>query len=159
MNDEFHDITDKFFTREAEDDVTARPAEQAEQRREDAFNSGYVWNGVEFEGLSSSRKDLWTSMCHKAGFPALDACFDDLTLFIPRAKALVWVCVTPSKTLRSLKAHGIDRCVEAFEEWCDKSVCIPEEQAVLRLGLRIFNDSSENAAEAMQGASDSPGKQ
>lgn len=144
--------------REAEDDVTNRKTQEASKRRENAFNAGYEWKGKEFEGISSSRKDMWTSLCHKAGFPSLDACFDDLTLFIPRAKALVWVCATPAKSLRSLRSQGMEACLEAFDTWCDASVSIKEEKDILRLGLQIFNDSSENVAEAAQSALDSPGK-
>jgi hypothetical protein len=152
------DDDDTVIIREADDDVTTRKEQAAEKRREDAFNAGYNWKGVEFEGISSSRKDLWTSLCHKAGFPNLDSCFDDLTLFIPRAKALVWVCSTPAKTLRSLRSQGMDACLEAFENWCDSSVAVRDEKEILRLGLRIFNDSSENAAEAAQSALETPGK-
>ena len=142
-----------------EDNPFARPGESAaEKRREDAFNAGYVWKGVEFEGISSSRKDLWTSLCHRAGFPSMDACFDDVSLFVPRAKAIVWVCATPSKTLRSLRSNGPDAVLAAFEEWCDKNVSIKDEREILRLGLRIFNDSSENAAEAVPSALDARGK-
>lgn len=144
--------------READDNVTTRKEQAAEKRRGEAFNAGYSWKGLEFEGISSSRKDLWTSLCHKAGFPNLDACFDDLILFVPRAKALVWVCATPAKTLRSLRSQGIELCLEAFEAWCDAKVAIKDEKDILHLGLRIFNDSSENVAEAAQSASDVPGK-
>ena len=36
--------------------------EAAEKKREAAFNSGYSWDGKQFEGLTSARKDLWSSL-------------------------------------------------------------------------------------------------
>lgn len=149
---------DDFHTREADDDVTSRPAEkdEAEKRREEAFNSGYNWKGVEFDGLTCSRKDLWTALCYKAGFPPLKAGFDDLQWFIPPAKALVWVCITPAKQLRRLRAVGIDAVLEAFTEWVDDNVRIKDESEILDLGQRILIDSNENQAEAV--STGSPGK-
>lgn len=109
-----------------------------------------------FEGLTCSRKDLWTALCYKAGFPPLKAGFDDLQWFVPLAKALVWVCITPSKQLRRLRAQGIDAVVEEFTDWVDDNVRIKDESAILDLGQRLLIDSNENTAEAV--ASGSPGK-
>ena len=149
---------DEIIIREADDDVTARPAEQvAEKRREEAFNTGYNWKGVTFEGLSCSRKDLWIALCYKAGFPPLKAGFDDLQWFVPLAKALVWVCVQPKKQLRQLRALGIDAVVDEFTDWVDDNVRISDESAILDLGQRILIDSNENQAEAAPSAG-GPGK-
>lgn len=148
---------DDPIIREADDGVLTRPAEDPqEQRREEAFNAGYSWKGVAFEGLTCSRKDLWTALCYKAGFPPLKAGFDDLQWFVPLAKALVWVCITPSKQLRRLRAQGIDAVVEEFTDWVDDNVRIKDESAILDLGQRLLIDSNENTAEAV--ASGSPGK-
>lgn len=137
------------YTREAEDDVTKRPTEdKAEKRREDAFNAGYNWRGVTFEGLTCSRKDLWTSLCYKAGFPPISAAFDNLQLFVPLAKALVWACVTPSKELRRLRSLGMDATHEAFIEWADANVRLSDERAILDLGQQILIDANDNQAEA-----------
>ena len=141
-------------------DITQLPTtDPAQERREQAFNAIYAWKGKEFEGVSSSKKDLWVSMCHKAGYPPLDACFDDLTLFVPRAKALVWICLTPPKELRTLRANGMDRLIDAFEAWSDANIkSSADDREIMTLGLRIFNDSAENTAEAVPMASDAPGK-
>jgi hypothetical protein len=136
-------------------DLTKLPTEtEADQRREDAFNAVYTWGGREFEGLSCSRKDLWVSLCHKAGYPPLSACFDELTLFVPLAKALIFVCLTPAKQLKKLRAEGIQSLVDACEEWVDENVRLNQETDILQLGLRVFNDASENRAEAVPSGSD-----
>lgn len=143
MSDEPHIIESD------DDDTLSRPS--AEQEREAAFNAGYSWKGVTFEGLTCSRKDLWTALCYKAGFPPLRAGFDDIGWFTPTAKALVWVCATPSKTLRRLHALGIDSVLEAFTEWADENVRIPEEGAIRDLAQRILIDSNANQSEATGG--------
>jgi hypothetical protein len=99
---------------------------------------------------------MWIALCYKAGFPPLKAGFDDLQWFLPLSKALVWVCITPSKQLRRLRALGIDSVLEEFTEWVDDNVRIRDEQAILELGQRILIDSNENQAEAV--ASGTPGK-
>lgn len=139
--------------------ITKLPTESAEdRRREAAFNAVYSWNDVEFEGLSCSRKDLWVSLCHKAGYPPLSDCFDDLALFVPLAKAIVFICITPTKSLRRLRATGIQSLVDACEDWVDENVKIKDEKRILDLGLKVLNDSGENQAEAVPLASSEPGK-
>lgn len=149
---------DTQIIREAEDDVTTRPAEDpAEKRREEAFNAGYSWRGVAFDGLTCSRKDLWTALCYKEGFPPLKAGFDDLQWFVPLAKALVYVCSQPAKHLRRLRSLGIDAVAEDFRDWVDANIRINDESAITDLGQRLLIDSNENQAEAV-GSGDSLGK-
>ena len=136
-----------------EDNPFARPGESAaEKRREDAFNAGYNWKGQTFDGLPCSRKDLWTALCYKAGFPPLKAGFDDLQWFVPAAKALVWVCLVPARELRKLRALGMDAVQESFEDWVDENVRINEESKIVELAQQILIDSNENQAEAAPGA-------
>lgn len=138
---------------EADDEnPLTRPGAAAEKRREEAFNAGYNWKGQTFDGLPCSRKDLWTALCYKAGFPPLKAGFDDLQWFTPAAKALIWVCVMHDKPLRRLKALGMDAVQEAFEEWVDDNVRINEENKIVELAQQILIDSNENQAEAAPSA-------
>lgn len=146
------DDDDTVIIREADDDVTTRKEQAAEKRREEAFNAGYKWKGVAFEGLTCSRKDLWIALCYKAGFPPLKAGFDDLQWFVPLAKALVWVCATPSRQLRRLRALGIDAVLDEFTEWVDDNVSLRDEAEILDLGQRILIDANENQAEATPSA-------
>lgn len=126
------------------------PTEQAaEKKREAAFSSGYSWNGKQFEGLTSARKDLWSSLCHKAGFPLLNQCFDDVVLFTPLAKALIFVCSTPKAELKELRAQGMAAALDAFEDWCDEKAPISMEAEAVSLGIRILNDSSANQSEVL----------
>ena len=146
--------------READDDVTSRPAEkdESEKRREDAFNAVYQWNGRSFEGISASRMDVWRSLCHKGGFPALDPCFDDTDLFYPRAKSLIWLCLIDAKELRRLRSQGMDALLLAYEAWVDKEIPHAREREALTLGLRIFNQAYESRAEVVPSGADEPGK-
>ena len=126
------------------------PTEQAaEKKREAAFNSGYTWAGKQFEGLTSARKDLWSSLCHKAGFPLLSQCFDDVVLFTPLAKALIFVCSTPKAELKDLRAQGMPAVLEAIEDWCDEVIPIKMEEKAISLGIKILNDSAENQSEVI----------
>lgn len=126
------------------------PTEQAaEKKREAAFNSGYSWAGKQFEGLTSARKDLWSSLCHKAGFPLLSQCFDDVVLFTPLAKALIFVCLTPKAELKELRAQGMAVVLDAFEDWCDEVIPIKMEEKAISLGIKILNDSAENQSEVL----------
>jgi hypothetical protein len=120
-----------------------------EKRREEAFNAVYAWRKKEFEGVSCSRKDLWVSLCHKAGYPPLNDCFDDFSLFAPLAKALVFCCITPTATLRKIRANGMQDLVNACEDWIDANVKISEESEIISLGLRVLNDSTANQSEAV----------
>lgn len=124
------------------------PNEQ-EQRRTDAFNAAYQWKGKEFEGVSCSRKDIWVSMCHKSGFPSLDACFDEFSLFAPLSKVLIFVCITPTAQLRKLRAQGIQALIDACDDWIDANIKISEERDAISLGLRILNDSTANQSEVV----------
>jgi len=144
--------------READDDVVSRPGASEEIEREEAFNAVYEWNGKTFEGPSASRMDLWRSMCHKAEFPPLDKCYDESDLFIPRAKVMIFVCVTSTKHLRALRAKGIGALVEAYEDWADAEVPTYQETKALTLGLKIFNQSHLNRAEVVPSGSSSLGK-
>lgn len=124
-----------------------KTAEQiAEERREAAFDASYSWHGKAFEGFSSSRKDLWRSVCHAAGYTPLSECFDEMSLFHPHAKAAVYVCIQEKSHLRSLKAKGLSALVADMEEWIDKNIPPYEENDSFAIGLKIFNDSHENAA-------------
>jgi hypothetical protein len=127
------------------------PNEQ-EQRRTDAFNAAYEWKGKTFEGVSCSRKDIWVSMCHKSGFPTLDACFDEFSLFAPLSKVLIFVCITPTAQLRKLRAQGIQALIDACDDWIDANIKISEERDAISLGLRILNDSTANQSEVVQTA-------
>jgi hypothetical protein len=140
---------DDYIIREAVDDVTSRPAERAEQEREQAFHAGYSWRGKTFEGLSCSKKMLCDALCYKAGFPPLKAGFDDLQWFAPMSKAIVFVCATPSDRLRKLWSLGIDAVLDAFTTWVDANVRISEEAAIVQLGQQILIDSNKNQAEAL----------
>lgn len=133
-----------------EDDTLSRPS-AAEQEREAAFNAGYSWKGVTFEGVSSSRKDLWLALCYKAGFPPLRAGFDDIAWFTPTAKALIYVCVTPAPALRRLHALGIDAVFEAFLEWADANVKVSDEKAIRDLAQQILVHANLNQSEAAGG--------
>jgi hypothetical protein len=156
--DGYWQSADTEIIREAEDDVLTRPAEDpAEKAREEAFNAVYSWKGTTFDGLSCARKDLWLSVCHKAEFPPLLYCFDDLTYFPPLAKALLFCCITPTRALRKLRGEGIQAVVDACEDWTEKNVKIHEEKEAVALALRVLNDSSENQAEAAA-TSSTPGK-
>jgi hypothetical protein len=123
--------------------------EAAEKKREAAFNSGYSWDGKQFEGLTSARKDLWSSLCHKAGFPLLSQCFDDVVLFTPLAKAIIFVCSTPKAELKQLRSQGMQSVLDTFEDWCDEKVPIRLESEAISLGIRILNDSSANQSEVL----------
>ncbi len=150
-----------YIIREAEDDVTARPAEQVEQaekRREDAFNAIYEWNGKTFQGISASRMDVWRSLCHKGGFPSLDPCYDDTDLFFPRAKALIYLCLIDKVELQRLRAQGMGALLLAYESWVDKEIPHHKEKEALSLGLRIFNQAYENRAEVIPASDDTLGK-
>lgn len=136
---------------EKEISVLDLPSEEAEsKKREDAFaNTGYVWNKEPFTGLTSARKDLWVSICHKAGFVSLSQCFDDVSLFTPLAKAMLFVCIIPKKELKRLRALGMDAMLDAFEDWCDKNVPIRLESDAISIGIQLLNDSSVNQAEIL----------
>ena len=144
MITEIEEIEDSDF------DLTKLPTEtEADREREEAFGSSFSWKGVVFEGVSSSKKDLWVSLCHKAGFPAFSACCDDLRLFVPLAKALVWVCITPRDDLRRLQGLGMKRVMDEFLDWSDDNVLIHDEHAITALGERILVASTKNQAEAV----------
>lgn len=132
--------------------------EQQERKRQDAFNSEYCWQGKYFTGLTSARKDLWTSFCHKAGFPLLSQCFDDVSLFTPLAKALLFVCLVPKAELKRLRAAGMDKMLDAFEDWCDANVPIRLEADAISLGITVLNDSGANQSEVLPSEGSSVGK-
>lgn len=152
------DEDDTVIIREADDDVTTRKEQAAEKRREEAFHAIYEWNGKAFDGISASRMDVWRSLCHKGGFPALDPCFDDTDLFYPRAKSLIWLCLVDAKELRALRAKGMDALLEAYEKWVDKEIPHSKERDALTLGLRIFNQAYDNRAEVVPSSTSTPGK-
>ena len=130
----------------------------AATRREAAFNNSYIWEGKAFEGLTSARKDLWSSLCHKAGFPPLSQCFDEISLFAPLAKAMLFVLVTPKAKLKFLRAQGMDKMLDAFDEWCDVAVPIHLEPDVISLGIKLLNDSTANQTEVVPSEGGSVGK-
>mgnify|MGYP000037142353 FL=1 len=132
--------------------------EQQEQKRKEAFDAEYVWQGKCFTGLTSARKDLWTSFCHKAGFPLLSQCFDDVSLFTPLAKALLFVCLAPKAELKRLRAAGMDKMLDAFEDWCDANVPIRLEADAISLGIAILNDSGANHSEVVASEGSAVGK-
>jgi len=129
----------------------------AEERREAAFDAIYSWKGRAFDGFSSSRKDLWRSVCHAAGYAPLTACFNELSLFHGHAKAAIYICLQDKKRLRELKARGLAAIVSDMEEWVDKNIKPHEETEAFDIGLKVFNDSCENAASAVP-QTISPGK-
>ena len=145
---------------EKEISVLDLPTEEVEnKKREDAFNNtGYMWNGQPFTGLTSARKDLWVSLCHKAGFVSLSQCFDDISLFTPLAKAILFVCTVPKKELKRLRAQGMDAMLDAFEEWCDKNVPIRLEADAISVGIQGLNDSSVNQSEVLHSEGSGVGK-
>ena len=130
----------------------------AATRREAAFNSSYIWEGKPFEGLTSARKDLWSSLCHKAGFPPLSQCFDEISLFAPLAKAMLFVLVTPKERLKLLRAQGMDKMLDAFDEWCDVAVPIHLEPDAISLGIKLLNDSTASQTEVVPLEGSSVGK-
>jgi hypothetical protein len=132
--------------------------EQQERKRQDAFNSEYCWQGKYFTGLTSARKDIWTSFCHKAGFPLLSQCFDDVSLFTPLAKALLFVCLVNKAELKRLRAAGMDKMLDVFEDWCDANVPIRLEADAISLGITILNDSGANQSEVLPSEGSSVGK-
>lgn len=130
-----------------DDDVLSRP--QAETRREQAFHAGYSWKGKTFDGLSVSKKMVCDALCYKAGFPPINAAAHSNQWFAPMAKAVVFVCATPWKELRSHWAYGIEFVQEQFMDWVEANVSLSDEREIVRLGERIFLDSTENQAEAV----------
>lgn len=122
------------------------PEEIAEEKREAAFDASYSWHGTPFEGFSSSRKDLWRSVCHAAGYAPLTACFNELSLFHPHAKAAIYICMQDRKRLRSLKSKGLMAVVADMEDWIDANIKTHEEGEAFDIGLKMFNDSHENSA-------------
>jgi hypothetical protein len=153
------DDDDTVIIREAEDNVTKREgAREAEKEREEAFNAAYEWQGKTFEGISASRMDVWRSLCHKGGFPAMEPCFDDTDLFYPRAKAIIFISQITTEELKRLRAKGMDAVLEAYENWVDKFVPHHAEKAALTLGLRIFNQAYANRAEIIPDGPDGRGK-
>lgn len=145
---------------EKEISVLDLPSEDVEsKKREEAFaNTGYVWNKEPFTGLTSARKDLWVSLCHKAGFVSLSQCFDDISLFTPLAKAILFVCTVPKKELKKMRAQGMDTMLDAFEDWCDKNVPIRLESDAVSVGIQVLNDSSVNQSEVLPSEGSGVGK-
>jgi hypothetical protein len=130
----------------------------AAARREAAFSNSYIWEGKPFEGLTSARKDLWSSLCHKAGFPPLSQCFDEISLFAPLAKAMLFVLITPKSKLKLLRAQGMDKMLDAFDDWCDVAVPIHLEPDVISLGIKLLNDSTASQTEVVPSEGSSVGK-
>ena len=139
--------------------VVSAPGETAaEKRREEAFNAIYEWDGKVIHGISASRKGLWRSLCHKAGFCRLDECFDDISLFSPHATAIIYLSQIKEDELTMLRAKGGLHLLVAFERWVDRNIPCNREQDALHLGLKILNHSSENQAEGASSGGGSMGK-
>ncbi len=145
-------MNDEYITREAEDDVTARPAEQAEQEREQAFYAGYSWRGKAFDGLSPFKKMICDALCYKAGFPPLKAGFDDLQWFAPMSHVIVFVCAIPRESLQRMWSLGIEIILKEFSVWVDANVKTTEEAEIVQLGQQLLLDSKKNQAEAIPSA-------
>lgn len=139
--------------------ILSMPSEAREEKaREEAFGKDYTWHGKLFEGVSSSRKSLWESLCHHAGYCDLQAAYENTTLLIGHCKALLYVCIAPRQRLKALRASGMTALVEDYEAWVDENIAISEEKAVLDLGIQILNDACINRAEAVETTGSVPGK-
>lgn len=137
--------------------LVSQPGEQESEKREEAFNAVYEWNGKVINGISASRKGVWRSLCHRAGFCRLDDCYDDISLFSPHATAIIYLCQIEDAELTVLRAKGVNHLLLAFEKWVDKNIPNHRENDALTLGLRILNHSSQNQAEALpSGAAGKP---
>ena len=120
-----------------------------EKKREEAFSNQYSWRGKEFDGLTSARKDVWMTLTHKAGFVPMEDVGDSPELFIPLAKAIIFVCILPKAELKRLRTQGQAALIDAFEDWCDKNVPINMEAEAFTLGLKVWSDATANQAEVL----------
>jgi hypothetical protein len=136
-------------------DTIKLPGEEVwETKRRDAFKSDFSWRGELLHGLSSSRKDYWTSFCVFAGFPAFISNLDQGALLPPSAKAMLWILSLDSRQLRRLRANGTPAMLEAESEWVDANVAIGEEAAAIELVIDILNASIASDADVQPTAGD-----
>jgi hypothetical protein len=122
----------------------ADPAE--ERRRQDAFDSVFLWRGVELAGFSVSREALFGQLRLAMGAPPLRLCLADADAFAADAQRILYLCANPPEVWGRLRAD-MSLLQGAVDVWTDDHVSVAEKLAAETLAMRIWLAAQENRHE------------
>lgn len=118
----------------------------AESRRQEAFDSEFLWRGQALEGFSVSREALFGQLRLAMGAPRFSQCVADPDAFAADAQRILYLCSNPSEVWNRLRSD-MATLQSAVDDWADSNITISEKLASETVAMKIWLASQQNRHE------------
>jgi len=127
--------------RDAADDAAEQ---QAEERRQRAFDAVPHWRGQKLEPFSVSRESLFLQLRTSAGAPGLYEAMRDGVAWFGDAIRMLWLCTHVPADWEELRATPL-KLQGAIDAWADAELARVDRMELCIMTMRIWNQAQANA--------------